>query len=594
MSGHGDVSSLALNAGGRIASWAGTPLPLTPKAFDLLVYLATHRERVVPKTELTEALWPDGAVEEANLTQTVFMLRKALRDAGCHADVIVNVPRVGYRFVGEVRNESVIDSPAPPPVPQLSHRLFWLSVLTAAIVLIVWTLTPGTSRTVTTVAVIPFTNHGGAEEQFLADGITDQVGRTIAQAAQMRIAPPDTRPIADPRAFGRALGVEAVLTGAVTVEGPSLSVSASLTDVASGRRLWQSNQRGAYAAMGGRDSATSKLLDSLFATVWPGAPRPSPHEHRSDAYLAFLRGRAHLARRTPHELRAARDAFDEAVALDGAFAEAQAGLADAWTLSGVFGVDSRATAYSTAKQHALKALEVDSQNAEAHTSLAFVLQVWDKRWVEAEAHYQRAIQLNPSSVQAHHWYALLLDSLVRPAEALREIDTAIALAPLSPNVNSDRGMILAHHNRFDEAISQLQKTIAMDAAYADAHMELGWAYARSGRIDLALQSFDRAATLGVPRAQVLAGRGYGEARAGRTAAARSVLRDIEKAEVADRGQKSVLEALVLMALGDLDDAMNRLLEGLPDGEPNAKVGYWELRTHPQYPELLRRSGFSSR
>ena len=59
----------------------------------------------------------------------------------------------------------------------------------------------------------------------------------------MRIAPPDTRPIADPRAFGRALGVEAVLTGAVTVEGPSLSVSASLTDVASGRRLWQSNQR---------------------------------------------------------------------------------------------------------------------------------------------------------------------------------------------------------------------------------------------------------------------------------------------------------------------------------------------------------------
>ena len=240
--------------------------------------------------------------------------------------------------------------------------------------------------------------------------------------------------------------------------------------------------------MGGRDSATSKLLDSLFATVWPGAPRPSPHEHRSDAYLAFLRGRAHLAQRTPHELRAARDAFDEAVALDGAFAEAQAGLADAWTLSGVFGVDSRATAYSTAKQHALKALEVDSQNAEAHTSARIRAAGVGQTLGRGGGPLPGAIQLNPSSVQAHHWYALLLDSLVRPAEALREIDTAIALAPLSPNVNSDRGMILAHHNRFDEAISQLQKTIAMDAAYADAHMELGWAYARSGRIDLALQS----------------------------------------------------------------------------------------------------------
>jgi len=590
MAGHDGVSSLALNAGCRTASWAGKPLQLTPKAFDLLVYLATHRARVVPKTELTEALWPGGTIEEANLTQTVFMLRKALRDAGCHADAIVNVPRVGYRFVGEVRDQSVIDAPAPG-APGLSHRLLWLPVLAVAIALIVWTLTPGKPGSVTTVAVIPFANHGGAEQQFLADGITDQVGRTIAQAAQMRIALPTPKTIADPRAFGRALGVEAVLTGAVSIEGPTLSVSAALIDVASGRKLWQSSQRGAFAAMGGRDSATSKLLDSLFAATWPDAPRPSPHEHRSDAYLAFLRGRAHLARRTPHELRAARAAFDEAVALDGSFAEAHAGLADAWTLSGVFGVDSRATAYGTAKQHALKALEVDSQNAEAHTSLAFVLQVWDKRWLEAEAHYQRAIQLNPSSVQAHHWYALLLDSLVRPAEALREIDTAIALAPLSPNVNSDRGMILAHHDRFDEAIAQLQKTIAMDAAYADAHMELGWACARSGRMSEALQSFDRAAALGVPRPQVLAGRGYVEARAGRTAAARSVLRDIENADVADRGQKSVLEALVLMALGDLDDAMSRLLLGLPDGEPNAKVGYWELRRHPQYPELLRRSGF---
>src|SRR5512139_3500207 len=80
----------------------GVPVPLTPKAFDLLVAVIERRERVVDKEEALRLLWPDTVVEESNLTQNVFLLRKALGDNQDDARFIATVPRRGYRFVAEV------------------------------------------------------------------------------------------------------------------------------------------------------------------------------------------------------------------------------------------------------------------------------------------------------------------------------------------------------------------------------------------------------------------------------------------------------------------------------------------------------------
>jgi len=129
--------------------------------------------------------------------------------------------------------------------------------------------------------------------------------------------------------------------------------------------------------------------------------------------------------------------------------------------------------------------------------------------------------------------------------ALRDAgcDTAIALAPLAPNVNADKGMILAHHQRFDEAIAQFQKTLAIDPS-------------------------------------------------NRHAEARALYDEIRREpDILDRQHREVLLALVLMGLGEIDEAVRRLLDDLPEGEPNAKVGYWEIRSHPGCQEFLRRSGF---
>jgi DNA-binding winged helix-turn-helix (wHTH) protein len=84
----------------------GTPQSLAPKAFDLLLLLVEQRERVVSKDELLGKVWPGTFVDEANLSQQIFMLRKALNRDGGQTDYIANIPRRGYSFVARVTERS--------------------------------------------------------------------------------------------------------------------------------------------------------------------------------------------------------------------------------------------------------------------------------------------------------------------------------------------------------------------------------------------------------------------------------------------------------------------------------------------------------
>lgn len=319
------------------------------------------------------------------------------------------------------------------------------------------------------------------------------------------------------------------------------------------------------------------------ATVSVGPPQ---------AKAAYERGRAALAIRSIPSLQQAATSFRDAIRADPAFAEAYAGLASAYTLSGIFGGLARREAVRLSTSAATEALRLNPNLAEALTAMAFASHVWLKQWNDAEARYKRAIELNPDLAQAHHRYALLLDSLVRPQEALSEIRRAAALEPLSLSISSDVGMILAHQGRFEEGIAQFQKTIALDPSYADAYQEMGWACALAGRYEEAETAFVRAGSLSVPRGQMLAGLGYTYARSGRRDKALEALRGIESASTPEPGLRESLQAFVLLGLGDNDRALDLLLRAHPDSEPNLKVGriYDPIRNDPRFQELLRRSG----
>jgi DNA-binding winged helix-turn-helix (wHTH) protein/TolB-like protein/Flp pilus assembly protein TadD len=590
----------------RAAIHAAEALPLTPKAFDLLVYLVDHRDRVVSKNELLDAVWADTAVEEANLTQTIFMLRKALRTVDARHEWIVNVPKRGYRFVEpapadpDVAAESV---EAPSPVPSHSQKhpaRVWraagaLVVIAGALLMAaVGGLPIGRSSApeINSVAVLPLENHAGEASQLFADGIGDDLARHFARVRSVRVLTRQSSARAgdlrhDVRKLADRLGVDAVLAGELQETPSSFRLDLHLIHAKSGKETWTGHFEGARQTQESRAVATM-LAKDLFAHVWPDEPPPGGALGRPEAYLALLRGRYNLANRTPDSIRAAESHFAEAIRLDPTVVEAHAGLADTWLLKAIFRVSDRREGLIRAKTIAQQALDLDVTSAEAHTSLAFALELLDHEWVKAESHFKRAIELNPSYVRAHHWYSLLLDSTRRTDEAIREMETALALDPLSSVIGSDLGMVLCHQRFFDRAIAQFTKVLTADPGYVDAHKELAQAYMYSGRLQLALGSLERAAQLGANATELNIARVIALARNGRLQEARALTGELHLP------LDSPVRGALLLALGEHDQALDLLVRVGTEGDVNLLIGpiYDPVRSDPRFSELLRRAGFA--
>jgi tetratricopeptide (TPR) repeat protein len=169
-------------------------------------------------------------------------------------------------------------------------------------------------------------------------------------------------------------------------------------------------------------------------------------------------------------------------------------LADAYALSGdwEYGILSPQLAFSEAKMVAAKALALDNKLSEAHTSLAFALDLYGWDWKEAEAEYKLAIELNPNYATAHQWYAWHLILMGQNREGISELRKAESLDPLSLIVGADLADALCIANLLEEAIQQSKKTLELDQHFAVAHYELGQALELKQRLDEAISEFQRA------------------------------------------------------------------------------------------------------
>lgn len=182
------------------------------------------------------------------------------------------------------------------------------------------------------------------------------------------------------------------------------------------------------------------------------------------AYEAYLKGRYFWNKRIPAGYEMAIKSFDEAIAADAYYAEAHAGLADAYALLScvVEQFDRRHERMRLAKEKAPHAPSLDETVAEAHATLGFIAWHYEWDWVASEREFQRAIELNPSYATAHHWYDYLLIALNRKDEAVAEIKRALELDPLSLIINKDLSEILYLARRYDDAIEQARRTVELD------------------------------------------------------------------------------------------------------------------------------------
>ena len=256
-----------------------------------------------------------------------------------------------------------------------------------------------------------------------------------------------------------------------------------------------------------------------------------------------------------------------------------------------YGAGAPRDLYPKAKAAAKRALELDDTLTEAHTSLAYVLHVYDLDFDGSTREFQRAIELNPNYATTHHWYGIeLLVSLGRFDEAIREVKRGLELDPLSLPINGALGRTFYFARRYDEAIEQLRKTSEMDPGFYYAHWTLGLALAAKGAIGAAIEEYQKARALN-DDPFVLGLLGHAYAFSGNKVEPEKILNQLKKLSK-ERYVSAYSFALVYLGLGNKEEALGWLQKGYQDRAGNDLV-YLRveplldpLRGDPRFEELV--------
>jgi len=222
-----------------------------------------------------------------------------------------------------------------------------------------------------------------------------------------------------------------------------------------------------------------------------------------------LLGRYYWNKRTKEGLNRAIQYFEQAASIEPGYALAHAGLADCYVLLYDRLFNNASDSIPQARASAVKALGLDDALAEAHTSWAYILWLYDRNWAGAESEFARAIDLNPNYATAHHWYARCLASRGRLEEAIAEMRRAQEIDPLSPIINTTFGNTLSCSGQYDKAIEQLQRTLEMQPDFEQAYWELGNAYGQKEMYDQLIAAYQKAVELsGDPKLAAALARTY--------------------------------------------------------------------------------------
>ncbi len=456
------------------------------------------------------------------------------------------------------------------------------------------------NRSPEAVAVLPFESGAGDERaDVLAQGLTESLINELSRVPNLRVTARGSvyrfaKSTEDPRRIGRELGADVVLLGGLRrTSADELLVTAELVDVVDGDRVWaETYRREARDLVALEHQIAGSITEALRATL---APSSVKRARNPDAHLLYLEGRYHWNKRTPEGFDRAIERFNEAIDRDPGYAAAYAGLADVYNLLGTYGHMAPADSFPRARAAALRAIQLDPNLAEAHTSLAYAVQNFDWKWIEAEREYRKAIELAPSYAIAHHWYGGFLMLMGRFDEAIEQRTMAAKLDPLSPQIHAARGSPFLLSRRYPEAIDAYLKALALDPRLARVRLSLASAYLYNGDVKTALQEIEQARTLLGDAPDAKADLAYAYAHAGRTADAESILRDLKR--TARRQYVDPYDfARIEIALGKHDDALEDLemaYQMRSNLMMNLKVdpALDPLRRTPRFQELMRRMNF---
>lgn len=482
----------------------------------VLEILLEHPGQVVTRDELQRAIWPsDTFVDfDRGLNNAVKRLREALGDSAEQPRYVETIPRRGYRFIAPLTE---IAGRVPQVRPQVrttafAHPKRWLAasgsvLLVATLVAAMYIRRPKASLTQAAagkimLAVLPFENlSGDAEQEYFSDGMTEEM---VAQLS--RVNPERLGVIARTSAMhykgtkqtvaqiGRDLGASYILESSIRREGNRIRVTAQLVRTSDQTHVWAQNyDRDARELLPLESEVAQSIAREINIKL---STAGLAHSDRiqpvsPEAHEFYLKGRYFWNKRTEEGFWKGIEYFKRAIDKDPTYAQAYVGLADSYILLGPNDILPPNKVYPLAKSAARKALELDDNLAEAHTSLGFVKLLYDWNPAEGEREFRRAVELDPNYPTAHHWYAYDLAATGRLDEAVVEIGLAQQLDPLSLSINADAGQILFFARRYDDAIAQCQKSMDLDPSYSHVYWYLGLIYEQKGMSHRAVQAFLR-------------------------------------------------------------------------------------------------------
>jgi TolB-like protein/DNA-binding winged helix-turn-helix (wHTH) protein/Tfp pilus assembly protein PilF len=589
----------------------GERIVLAARAFDVLVYLVEHAQRIVPKDELLAKVWPGRVVEENNLSQAVSVVRRALgTDASDHR-YIVTIPGRGYRFVAAVtpEDESLPGAPVAPAAPERSPdrvsrlRLGTAVLVVALVVAVGWVMAQKPSPVVrdarapsqSSVAVLPFAAlSDDGRDRLLTLGLADTLITRLSREPSLRVrslasAERTSGATRDPLAAGRDLGADFVLDGSTQRSGARVRVNVWLLSVGEGAAIWADTYDAAFGdVFAAQDDIAAGVVRALSLPAGSlAAAGESPCSGGdAEAYRAYLSGHHLIQSPSPDGLRRAIGEFRRATDRDPACARAWAGQAFAWRGMSITGDIHPAEAFALARAAVDKALALDPQLAEAYASRGFIEFWHDWDWDAAEASFRRAIELNPSLAEARMGYAHLLSNLGRFDAALPQAREARELDPLSPLVNTLEAAFLHAGGQSAAADVRIERALELAPQFWIAFLTRGIIALDNERTAKAVADFERASELSGGATQALAYLAAGHARNDDPAAARAILDRLEQRAAVAYVPPCNLAA-VHLALGDAERALDLLEVALSERDVGLAFlktdSRWDaLRQHPRF------------
>ena len=599
----------------------GLKVRLQGQPVEILSMLLARPGELVTREELQKKLWPgDTFVDfDPSLNAAMKRLRSALGDSAETPRFIETLARRGYRFLAPVDAQPVAPVEVPVAVPVAlppqrrgfhRHRLL-LQVALVAIPVVALGVTLFSSKVVNradheridSLLVLPLKNLSGDPEQdYFADGMTDALNARLAGVSALRVISQTSslvyrgthKPLSQ---IARELHVNGIVEGSVLRSGDRVRINVQLVQPATERRIWgQIYEHDVQDVLVLQSEVTRAIVNEIQAKLTPREKQrlASVHASHPDAHVAYAKGRFFWNKRTDEGLRKAVDYFGQAIEKDPAYALAYVGLADSWVPRAWYAYLPPKEAFPHARNAITKALELDPDLAEAHTTLAFIKLYYEWDWAAADREFLRAIELNPNYANAHHWYGEYLSLVGRHNLAIREAERARELDPLSSIINTWVGSRYFFARRYDTAVEQYRNVVELDPGFVPVHLALGQSYVQKQMFPEGIRELEKAVDLSGGSPVYLASLAHAYGVTGRKRDTSRVIDQLQNLA----GQRYVAAydmALAWLGLGDHDRALASLETSVDDRSPrllflSVEPRFDPLRSNARFQALVRRVG----